>query len=192
MLDVLNERPSISTRICLAIAAGLAAAAVHYAQQVATPDHAGDFGVAWFGAKALLEGRNPYLLIGPGLEYDWPWPPRYPATAMVVAIPFSVLPQLLAAMLFVGLSAAIFTFAITKDSWQRLPVLLSFPFIIAAAAAQWSPLLSAAFLLPAVGSILIAKPTIGFSIAVARDWPVQIWAIGGGLVILGIAFLLMP
>ena len=182
----------MARRIVVSLIVALAAASIHYAQQLATPGHPGDFGVAWFGARALLDGRNPFELIGPGLEYDWPWAPLYPATAMVVAIPFSFLPQLSGTMLFVAVSAGLFTFAITIDGWKRLPVLVSYPFIISAAAAQWSPLLSAAFVLPPVAAILIAKPTIGGSIAAASDWKVQRWAIYGGIAILAVSFLLMP
>jgi hypothetical protein len=58
----------MTRRIAVSLIVALAAAAIHYAQQLATPGHPGDFGVAWFGARALLEGRDPFALIGPGLE----------------------------------------------------------------------------------------------------------------------------
>jgi hypothetical protein len=184
--------PTRILRLFLAVAVGAAGAAIHLLQQRARPDHPGDFGVAWFGARMLFEGRNPYRLIGPGLEYEWPWAPLYPATAMVVAMPVAMFEQLLATMLFVGISAALFTFAITRDGWSRLPVLVSYPFIIAVAAAQWSPLVASAFFLPVVGSVLIAKPTLGGAVAFASDWATQRAAVLGGLVILALSFWFMP
>src|SRR5687767_10997999 len=97
------------------------------------PDHPGDFGIVWFGAKALLHDANPYVLVGPGLVYEWPWPQAYPVTAMVMAMPFTLLPQLPATLAFVWISAAVLAYAVTVDGWYRLPLFLSSAFVVAAA-----------------------------------------------------------
>ena len=70
-----HSQPSArrAQRVIAAIVVGAVAALVHYAKINAVPDHPGDFGLAWFGARAMLHGGNPYELIGPGLVYDWPW-----------------------------------------------------------------------------------------------------------------------
>ena len=77
--------------------------------------HPSDFGQSWFGAQALLHGANPYALIGPGLQYDWPWKLFYPATSMVIALPLSFFPEAVATFLFVAVSSALLAYAVTKN-----------------------------------------------------------------------------
>jgi hypothetical protein len=151
-----------------------------------------DFTPAWFGARAFLQGRNPYELLGPGLEFDWLWPLNYPATAFLVASPLSFLPQLPAAMVFVAIGAGLFTYALTKDGWHRIPALLSLPFWLAVVAAQWSPLLASALVLPWVATVLAVKPTIGLAIGLSGDRKVQRNAIIGGLVLLAVSLAMQP
>src|SRR5678815_3979796 len=52
-----------------------------------------DFGPVWFAARSILQGVDPYPLVGPGLAYDWSSPLVYPITAAFVAIPFTPFPQ---------------------------------------------------------------------------------------------------
>ncbi|HZK78066.1 MAG TPA: hypothetical protein VFC35_04100, partial [Gemmatimonadaceae bacterium] len=112
------------------------------------PDHPGDFGLSWFGARAMLSGKNPYALVGPGLAYDWPWPLVYPGTAFVVALPFTVIALLPANLVFVFASSAVLAYSVTEEGWSRLPMFGSSAFIVAAGAAQWSPLFTAALGIP--------------------------------------------
>jgi hypothetical protein len=59
----------------------------------------------------------------------------------------------------------------------------------AAEAVQWSPLMSAALVVPVVGLVFVGKPTIGAALFIARpSW----WPIVGGVVFGGIAFALHP
>ncbi len=169
-----------------------AAAFVHYAKIQAVPDHPGDFGLAWFGARALFNGGNPYALIGPGLVYDWPWRLIYPLTAMVAAAPFAVFPQIQATLAFVFFSAAVLAWSVTRNAWYPLLMFLSAAFYIAAGAAQWSPLLTAAVGLPPLAIFFGAKPTVGFALAIGATRQVRVFAIGGLLLLTAVSLAFFP
>ena len=179
-------------RLAVAVAIGIGAAAVHYAKIRAVPDHPGDFGLAWFGARALLHGVNPYELIGPGLVYDWPWRLIYPLTAMAAALPLAFLAQTPATLLFVFLSAASLAYSVTRSEWYPLLMCMSAAFLVAVGAAQWSPLFTAAMGLPPLALFFAAKPTVGFALAVAAKPRVRLNALAGTIVLLGVSLALFP
>jgi hypothetical protein len=184
--------PSPRARVAVAAAIATGACLLTWVEQIRTPDHAADFGLAWFGARALIHGANPYKLVGPGLVYDWPWHELYPATAMVAVLPFAFLPQVVAAVLFVWISTLLLAHAVTFDGWHRLPLFLSSAFVIAARRGQWSPLLTAALCMPVLTWILAAKPNIGLALLAPTTSfrPVKIGFIGGtALLALSLAFL---
>lgn len=135
-----------------------------YAELLRSHRHS-DFGIVWFGARSLLHGVNPYPLVGPGRPYDWDWQLYYPATSMAAVLPLGLLPELAATMTFVWISAALLTYALSKNDWERMWILPSAAFIVAARVAQWSPIFSAAYLMPPVAWILSAKPTLGLAMA---------------------------
>ena len=175
---------SLFSRIALSLIVGALSALICYLAIKAYPSHARDFAPVWFGAKAVLQGRDPYALVGPGLEFNWAWHVNYPATAFVAAIPFAPLDEIHANLTFVFLSGFLFTYAITKDGWFKLPALVSFPFISAVSAAQFSPIISASIGIPALGFFLAAKPTIGAAILAGAPKKSWRYAAIGGLVLL--------
>jgi hypothetical protein len=141
----------------------------------------------------LLHGVNPYPLIGPGLEFDFFWNLLYPMTAGALVLPLGALPELPATLLFVAISAALLTYGLTADGWQRLWILPSSAFVIAVMAGQWSPLFCAALLLPPVAVVAGAKPTVGLAIIAAARSNRTVWfAFVGGLILLAISLLLLP
>ena len=151
--------PTLQARVAIALALGLFAATVAW---IAT--HRSGFGVPdfhwwWVGARALLDGQNPYeavpLIIGPEFRLFHPMP------AVVLAVPFALLEPDVALSLFSGLSAAVLAFAVTKESYDRLPLFLSASFAHAAVMGQWSLILTAAMLLPWLAFIGAAKPNVG-------------------------------
>ncbi len=150
-------------RLLIAVIAGLAAGAVSYSFWAKPQIQTSDFSQVWAGAKALREGRPPYLEVGPGLRFDWPFRLIYPLPALVVGLPFSMLPLRVADPLFVSFGAGLLTWALTRKSLEnpQLLVLLSLPFLDAIQASQWSPLLVGAVLTPFAGGLLVCKPTIG-------------------------------
>jgi len=114
-------------------------------------DFKADFSVAWFGASALMNGGNPYALVGPGRIYDWEWPLLYPVTALVPVIPFTLLSEQVAALSFIGLSTFLLVWGTTTKSWHLLPIFVSEAFASSARLAQWSILMTAALFIPLLG-----------------------------------------
>lgn len=186
-----NGRPSLIARglasLSLGVLVGLWMWGSGYERRLS------DFAQVWFGARKLLERTNPYIVVGPGLEFDWPAGLHYPASALVVASPFASLSASLASILFTSISAALLVFAVTKDNWLRLPILASAPFLHAMLLAQWSPILTAALLMPGLAWIYAAKPNLAIALlAAATSWRPFVAAAAGALALSGIAFLLYP
>ena len=59
-----------------------------------------DFSPVWYGAHTLLHGTNPYATFGPGLAFNYDWHLNYPATAFVAALPFGLLSEPNASIVF--------------------------------------------------------------------------------------------
>ena len=189
-----HSQPSArrAQRVIAAIVVGAVAALVHYAKINAVPDHPGDFGLAWFGARAMLHGGNPYELIGPGLVYDWPWRLIYPLTAMAAALPFALFPQTPATLAFVFASGALLAYSVTRNHWYPLLMCTSAAFLIAAGAAQWSPLFTAAMGLPPLALFFAAKPTVGFALAVAGSRSVRKFGAIGAVILMAVSLAMFP
>lgn len=187
-----SSAPGIRARVAFAIAIALLAALLCYGNTLTPWGRPADFGQSWFGARAILAGRDPYSLVGPGLAYDWPWPLFYPATSFIVAMPFAVLPQLPASLAFVFLSCGLLAFAVTETGWQRAPMFGSAAFIFAAGSAQWSPLFTAALTIPALAVAFAAKPTIGLALAAAGSMRLRQYALGGALLTVLLSLALFP
>jgi hypothetical protein len=128
-----------------------------------------DFWQPWAAARLLVQGKNPYELIGPGRMYEHQWPLVYPATAAAASIPFAWAPTRLADALFIGFGAAVLAWTLTRHTVAnpQLWVFASFAIAISAQTVQWSPLLTAAAMTPSLGFLLAAKPTIGLALFAA-------------------------
>jgi hypothetical protein len=146
-----------------------------------------DFTQVWFAARAVLfrEG-DPYQLIGPAGKYVIGFPFFYPMTAVVLPLPLGLLSAFTAVIAFVWISTAILAFATTKSDWHLLPVFLSGPFLIAALRGQWSILLSAGLLIPALALTFSAKPSIGLAYLASNPSKRTIAASATGGVVLGL------
>ncbi|MFL5575753.1 MAG: hypothetical protein ACJ79S_07295, partial [Gemmatimonadaceae bacterium] len=118
--------------------------------------------------RALLAGQDPYLVIRPTGPFPFDAYFKYPLPAALVALPVAPFPAEVAGGVFFGSSAAVLAWALTRDGWARLPLLASGPFLSAATMVQWSPLLTAAALLPMLGLFAAAKPNLGFAAVGAR------------------------
>lgn len=188
-----DSGPSPRARIIVAVAIATLAVLVTYGEHLSHPNRGTDFGIVWFGARSLAHGVNPYPLVGPGLTYQWDWYLLYPATSMIVAMPLSVLREFPASVAFVWISAAILAYVITAQGWNRLFLFASAPFIIAAGAAQWSPLFCAVICRPALGWLLAAKPNLGVAIAgTSSSGRLVISALVGAVGLTAISLLLLP
>jgi len=143
-----------------------------------------DFDQTWYGARALFAGQDPYSVLGPDRTFELPWPLYYPATALFAVAPLAAMPLPVARVLFVAASSAVLAYALTRDGWHRLLVLAHAAFPAAVAAAQWTPILTAAFLVPSLGWLAAVKPNIGIALLAAAKTRRQIFAIVGGGTIL--------
>jgi hypothetical protein len=175
-------------RVIAALAIGAATAYLHVATRGARVDS--DLAPIWWSARALLDGMNPYVVVGPGGSlFHWPYVQLYPLPAILLLAPFTLLETGTASMLFTGISGACLAYAVARDGYTRFPIFLSAGFIWAVNLAQWSPLLTAAALLPALGFLLVVKPTIGLALFLYR--PTMI-AAAGAIVLLVVSLAVWP
>jgi hypothetical protein len=119
---------------------------------------AGDFTWALRTAHYVLTGQNPY---------DTPLE-QYPLTAAFFAVPFLWLRPELAGALFYGISSALLAFCLMRDGHHRLWIFLAFPYWAGLLTAQWSPIIMAAAFLPWMLPVTMAKPQIGFPVAITH------------------------
>lgn len=176
--------PSRRTRLAVAVAIGALFAA--HTLGIAGSG-VSDLDQILFAARAVLRGENPYLLVGPGRAFQWPWELFYPLPAAIVVAPLTLLSTVAARAVFIGLSSAALAYAVSADGWHRMPLFASASMLSAAEIVQWSPLLTASALLPALGMFLVAKPNVGLALWVAR--PSRAAAIGGAVLLIGSALL---
>jgi hypothetical protein len=148
-----------------------------------------DFGQVWFGARSILDGVDPYPLVGPGLAYDWASPLVYPLTAALVAVPFAPFPQPIASLLFAAIGAAFFAWVLMEYGYGPLFGFFGFAVREAAALAQWSLLFSASLMVAPLSFLLIAKPTTGAVLFFARP---RRLAVFGALLLGGTALVIQP
>ena len=160
--DSAGTPPTLIARIAIGCALGLFAAAISWIGTHRTGFGVPDFHWWWVGARALLDGQNPYeavpRVIGPAFRLYHPMP------AVLVAVPFALLRPDVALSLFSALSTAILAFAVTRTSYARLPLFLSASFAHAAVMGQWSLLLTAVLFLPWLAFLGAVKPNVGLAI----------------------------
>lgn len=150
--------------ILVALVAGLAATLLALVFHNAA---AGDMEFPLCGALALLRGVDPYG--GQcALYYLGYYLPLNPLTTVLVALPFVPL-QALAAPVMVGSIAGLLAWAILRSgqAW-RLLVFASPAYVQALYCMQWSPLVMAVYLLPALLPLTLVKPQIGLPVLLTR------------------------
>jgi len=180
------------TRIRVAFAIACVAGAIAYLPFHTDPTYRSDFTHLWFSGGAILRGENPYALIGPGLQFEG-GPLLYPGTALIAAVPFSLLPDMAASVTFVWISAFFLTVGITGRGWHLLPMLATEAFISSARLAQWSIIMAAALFIPSLAALAVAKPQVGLAIvASARSPRSLVSAAAGGILLIAISLLLLP
>jgi len=187
-----TARVSLPTRLIVSGALGCWGAFITYFSLVVAPQHlAKDFTWPWRAARVLLEGNNPYQVIQATGPYPFNVGLFYPLTAAIATTPFAPLGPVLAGTIFFGLSAALLAFGLTasRDALVRLPLFASAPFCMAAVLCQWSPIVTAAALLPALQFLATAKPNLGLVAWLYRP------SVRGGVAaaaFIGLSVLLMP
>src|SRR5689334_14368985 len=142
--------PPLTSRLWVACAVATAAAAIAAVRTHIDPGGiVNDFGYFLAAGRTLLAGENPYRVS----LYIYPLP------AAVAAAPFSMVPIAWSAVLFIGLSMGLSAFALSRDGYQRLPLLMSFPALTAMTTGQWAPLVLCAAFGSGWGWVAAIKPT---------------------------------
>jgi hypothetical protein len=186
-----TRRPfSAGDRALTALVLGGWGAFISYFTMASHPQHlAKDFSFPWRAARALLAGENPYEVIRGVGEYPFNSGLMYPLPAALVATPFSQIRPEIAGALFMGISCTLLGWALLRDCPYRLPLFLSAPFVQAAILGQWSPILTAAALMPTLQFLAAAKPTVGLA---AWIYQPSRRGIIGGLILVAVAFVVLP
>lgn len=177
----LDDRTS---RLIPAALVGVLCALLVRSHALATPSFVSDFDQLWAAARALVNGESPYQAVGPDAPFRWRWPLYYPLPAVLVVSPLALVSVTTARMLFAGISAACFCYAIARGGWSRWPILLSVAFYTSIDLVQWSPLLAAAYFLPAMAGLVPCKPNFGLTVAAAADDARWWWWMLAGAVVL--------
>lgn len=156
-------------RLMISSVAALATAGIAIQFHAANPLAVSDFGQVWAAARGWRQGLDPYAVVGPGLPFSWRFPLVYPLTAVIAAWPVSFLPLSVADPIFVAFSIGALTWAFSGPSASpaSLWVFASVPLLYVVQASQWSALLTAAALIPALSPLLICKPTLGLALWIA-------------------------
>jgi hypothetical protein len=191
-----TNEPALRTRLAVSVGISVVLClgfyATHYWNQPFSPAQPirSDFSQLWYGAQALLHGKSPYEIIGPGLAVEYRWPATYPATAYLLAIPFTLLSEQWAAELFVGLGSFLLVFGATRRSWHLLPIFASGPFITGLMIGQVSVLITAILFLPSLAFLACVKPQVALPFLITKR-RVMI-AIVAGLIALLITLVILP
>ena len=166
-------------RILVVVAIAVAAAGLTIRYRLAhSADPPSDFAQVWAAARAWRHGGDPYAVVGPGKAFEWPFPLLYPMTAVVFALPFSLLPLRIADACFVALGAGLLAWVLTRDRLTN-PALVGFgsmAYIYVTQTVQWSPLITAAALVPACAPLWVCKPTLGAAMIAAHPSRRLLWA----------------
>ncbi|MFL5575712.1 MAG: hypothetical protein ACJ79S_07090, partial [Gemmatimonadaceae bacterium] len=182
--------PTRARRALVALLAGVWGFSLAYLVLRTFPDKvAGDFTTAWRAALALLQGQDPFQVIRPS-AYPFDYPMYYPLPAAFVGFPFATLRPAFAGALFFGGSSALLGYVATRESYARLPLFLSVPYLFAAHGTQWAPLIMAVAMLPGPWQgWLVAKPNLGLALWLWRPtWK----GVLGGALILAASIALLP
>jgi hypothetical protein len=165
-------------RIIIAVIIGLAAAAVSWLLLPLT--HGADFAQFHFHARKWLGGGDPYSGGFPVMRATRviPEPFFYPFPTLLIAAPFALLPLTAAVPAFVGLSGALLAYAVVTRCPDRIPLFLGAGFFVALILGQWSPLVTATVLLPALSWLAVIKPNLGLAVTAAN--PTRLAILGGG------------
>ena len=180
--------PAVALAFALAVAIVFAAVCFWAASHRPHEDNT-DFAQIWHAAKALVAGLDPYAAIGPGTSFPQPYPLFYPLPAVLIGTPFTALSVRWADAAFAAISAGFLLFAVLRSERHRLLLIVSAPFIYATWLSQWSPLLTAAALVPIFGFLLVAKPTIGAALFFYRP---DLRAVLGIAILVALSFAIQP
>jgi SAM-dependent methyltransferase len=142
--------------------------------------------IFWTAGRALLHGADPYAAVAP-LGTGYPF--FYPISAVVLAAPLAWLPWPVFHVVGMGISGFAFGLAAERYGRGLMAAVLSAAFAEAMVEGQWSPLLTAAAVIPTLGFVWGAKPSVGA--ALFAGFPSR-RALIGAVALLALGTLLRP
>jgi hypothetical protein len=179
-------------RVRVALVVATAVGVLALARGLSHPDYTSDFDQLWHAARALLSGKDPYSVVGPQRELNWPWPVFYPMPAILLAVPFAFVPVALGRALFSVAMGAALGYAMAPLWRRQWPLLLSAAFFLAISRNQWSPLVLASLWVPALGLVMAAKPNVGLVTLAPQDWRGVRVALIAAVSLVVLSFLVRP
>lgn len=136
------------------------------------PGSVADFSYVHGAARLFLDGQNPYVVMGTSAEaLAAETTLYYPFTAVIAALPLATLSLGVASAIFLGLSAGLLAFFITRDGLWRIHIFASSSFVLAALLAQFSPLVMVMAFVPSAGLVAAMKPNIGLALFARQPSP---------------------
>jgi hypothetical protein len=187
-LDSARGQPDVRARLALAGLAGIIAGSLAAYTQIVTGPPGSDYRFVWEGAVNVLRGVDPYNIQNgavPPLVHRF----FYPLPGVLLGMPFAWLGVSLAAVCFSTASGAFLMFAMTRDGFERVPLVLSVPFLVAAKISQTTPLVTALALTPALAALSFLKPNIGLALFTRSP---KLAPLIGGAILFGAAWIAFP
>ena len=180
---------TVRGQVAAACAIGVAAAVISALLLPLT--HGADFAQFHFHARKWLSGGNAYSGGFPVMRATRvvPEPFFYPFPTLLAIAPFALLPLSVAVAAFVGVSAALLAYAVISRCPERLPLFFGPGFFVALVLGQWSPIITAAIILPTLGFLCVLKPNLG--LAATASNPTKVAILGGGALLVA-TLLLQP
>jgi hypothetical protein len=191
-----SSAPRISRRVLVSLAIGLVSGAYWYYASWANPTGVSDFDQLWAGARALLDGANPYAVVranAPGPVGPFEYNLYYPLPALLVVTPLALLPIVAARAAFCAISFGLLAFLLTRRAWYPLAGLASGAGLMTLTLAQWSGFTAAAVLAPALSVVAATKPNAHIAVfASYRQWRAVLVSAATGVIFFVIAFVVRP
>jgi hypothetical protein len=164
-----TKEPPLRARVLIAIGLAAFAGAISWFATHRVGFGTPDFHWWYVGARALLDGQNPYAAVPEAIGSEFRL--FHPLPAVLLTVPFVLVRADVALTVFSAVCTAVLAFAVTRTSFDRLPLFLSASFAHAAVMGQWSLLLTAAFVVSWLAFIGAAKPNVGLAIlASSLSW----------------------
>jgi hypothetical protein len=150
------------------------------------PEFISDFDILYHAAVHFLRGEDPYPI-----THQWSYYPLYyPFPAVILAMPFSVLPLEPARAAFDIVVGSAFAYALWRHRGPyALLAVASGAYLFALRNGQMTPLIVAAALIPALSFLLVIKPNTGLALWI---WRPQRVAVFGGVLMLAVSLVLLP
>jgi len=153
-----SERPRLADRILVATLFAVIGGLIAWRVQYLAHGLGGDYLVLWRAAHVVFDGGDPHLLSDPGFPFYYPLP------AVAMGFPFVRLRPENAAIAFTASSSAFLGFVLTRNGFERVPVVLSVPFFAVAQFGQTSTLIWALGMIPLAAGFTVMKPNVALAL----------------------------